>query len=79
VINPSRVRITEIGHPLCGHHAVLRRPRRCDDGAWFEIVGTLTTEERDFASRELPFPADDPHGRGQHVLLYPAQCRKEER
>lgn len=75
-MRPQHVRITEIGHPLCGHHATLKRPRRQDDGAWYSIDGALTAEERDFASRELPFPADDQNGRGQHVLLYPDQYRE---
>ena len=68
------VMIKEVGHPLCGRAAVLRRRRRADDGAWFEIVEKLTPEERDFAREVLPFPADD--HRAQHVLLYPEQYRQ---
>ena len=71
---PTRVRITELGHPLCGHTAILRRPRRQDDGAWYEIDEPLSAEARDFASRELPFPFGD--SRAQHVMLYPDQYRE---
>lgn len=70
----THIVITEIGHPLCGHKATLFRPRRCDDGAWYEIAGTLTDEERDFASGELSFPVGDK--RAQHVLLFPDQYRE---
>jgi hypothetical protein len=38
-------------------------------------LGVLTPEWRDFAVDVLPFPADDPHGRGQHVLLYPEDIK----
>ena len=66
--------ITEIGHPLCGYKAALRRVRRQDDGAWFEIIEPLSDEARDFASRELSFPVGDP--RAQHVMLFPDQYRE---
>jgi hypothetical protein len=71
---PKHIRITEVGHPLCGHHATMARTRRCDDGAWFSIDEPLSAEARDFASRELPFPLGD--RRAQHVLLFPDQYRE---
>lgn len=72
--NPAHIEISEIGHPLCGHRATLRRNRLQDDGAWYEIDEALSAEARDFASRELPFPVGD--RRAQHVLLFPDQYRQ---
>jgi hypothetical protein len=71
---PTHIVIREVGHPLCGHRAVLRRVRRGDDGAWFEIVEPLSAEARDFASSVLSFPVGD--HRAQHVLLFPDQYRE---
>jgi len=45
-----------------------------DDGVWFEIIESLTPDEREAASKVLPFPPEDE--RGQNVLLYPEQYRK---
>ena len=72
---PERGTIRTIGHPLCGREVALRRRRRQDDGGWFEVQGHLSELERDFAGAMLPFPANDPHGRGQHVLLYPEDIK----
>ena len=67
--------IKTIGHPLCGRRVALRRVRRCDDGAWYEVQGEITALEREFAGSVLPFPATD--SRGKYVLLYPEDIRAD--
>jgi hypothetical protein len=44
------------------------RLRHSDNGAWIKIDG----EHSDRI--DWPFPADDVHGRANHVCLYPEDC-----
>lgn len=68
---PAHGTIRTVGHPLCGFRVDLQRRRIGDDGGWFAVVEDISQERRELAGGALPFPADDPHGRGTHTLLYP--------
>lgn len=63
----ARVRVTDEEHPMVGKFGMVWRQRRCDYGAWVAMDSEVPESVREF-------PADDPHGRGRHVLLYPDQC-----
>ena len=52
---------------LAGESGTVVRLRLADDGAWVKMDVDLPAEYR-------AFPADDAHGRGRHLLLYPEQC-----
>ena len=72
---PSRITITEVGHPLCGRVAVLERERIADDGGWYRITDQLSAEEMDFAKEVLPFGLQVGDSRRQNTLLYPEQYK----
>ena len=58
------------GTMLKGRTGIVRRLRRCDDGAWVSIDGDpLPAVLRSF-------PADDEAGRGQHIILFPEECEQ---
>lgn len=54
--------------PMAG---VVRRPRRCDDGAWVQLDAMLADAE----AAAQPFRDNDPSDdRRTHVLTYPEFC-----
>lgn len=55
---------------LRGKVGTVKRCRRGDDGAWVRMDDPIPDEMR-------LFPADDEHGRGNDVLLYPEECMPE--
>lgn len=54
------------GHDIQAFGTV-RRLRRADDGAWISL------DQRHPTARH-PFPADDPSGRGNHIMAFPEDC-----
>lgn len=46
----------------------IARLQRADNGAWIRL------DER---HPSCPFPEDDPHDRGTHLLAYPEDCKAE--
>ena len=65
--NNQRVVVASAGHVLNGMAGTVKRLRIGGDGAWVEMAGSIPDELR-------KFPADDSHGRGNHVLLFPEDC-----
>lgn len=63
----ERVRVDDSQSPLHGKTGTVVRLRHADTGAWVNMDDALPDERRSF-------PADDPHGRANHVLLYPEDC-----
>jgi hypothetical protein len=55
---------------LDGARGTVVRLRRCDDGAWIRL-------DRRPVENCCCFPAIDPHGRGNDVVLYPEDCDPE--
>lgn len=66
----QRVRITEADHELLGRAGQVVRMRHCDDAAWVAMDEPLPEGWR-------AFPADDPAGRGCHLLIDPEFCSEE--
>lgn len=62
-----RIQVTDVGHPMYSKFGTVTRPRFSHDDAWVAMEDLPPTELR-------RFPADDPHGRGYHILLFPDQC-----
>ncbi len=54
---------------LAGKEGEVVRLRKRDNGAWVAMDEPLPDALRVFA-------ADDPHGRGNHVCLYPEYCER---
>lgn len=52
---------------MVGQHGTVVRLRMSDHQAWVNMDGPIADSIRCF----LP---DDPHGRGNHILLWPDQC-----
>lgn len=52
-------------------HGTVGRLRMRDNGAWVELDRRVPDE---FEAH--PFCADDPRGRGTHVLAYPEDCEE---
>jgi len=69
----QRVTVSAVGQyeeitidpPMAGR---IVRLRRGDNAAWIAL------DTRSDAAGAHPFPADDEHGRGIHVLAYPDDC-----
>jgi hypothetical protein len=68
--NHQRVRVTD--GELEGRFGTVWRLRHCDDAAWIAM-------DEDIPDSHRMFPADDDHGRGNHVILYPDQCEAASR
>jgi len=63
----QRVRVTE--GELVGRFGAVWRCRRADDAAWIAM-------DEDIPESLRQFPANDAHGRGNHVILWPDQCER---
>lgn len=61
------LRVKVITPPLKGRFGNVVRLRMSDDNAWVAMDEDIPEEIRSF-------PANDPHGRGNHVLLSPEDC-----
>jgi len=64
----QRVKISIDGCELNGRTGTVRRVRISDGGAWVDIDGGLPDTLR-------WFPKNDEHGRGNHLALYPDECK----
>lgn len=65
--NNSLITVVAKDHPCFSKTGVVRRLRRCDNGAWVEMHENLP---EDLCS----FPQEDP--RRNHILLYPEDCTR---
>lgn len=63
----QRIMVVENGNPFLGKTGTIVRLRMADNGAWADMDDDLPGDLRSF-------PADDPHGRSNHTILYPDQC-----
>ena len=52
---------------LIGKTGTVVRLRRADEAAWVKMDCDLPAELRSF-------PADDEHGRANHIILWPSEC-----
>ena len=65
--NGQKVRVVDAEHPLAGRVGRVCRLRMGDNGAWVAMADDVPDDLRSF-------PANDPGGRGNNVLLYPEEC-----
>jgi len=63
----QHIRIIDPEHPMTGKAGRVSRIRFSHRDHWVAMVDLPPDELR-------AFPADDPYGRGYHILLYPDQC-----
>lgn len=66
-VNGGRIVVTDTESELVGRFGQVWRVRRADSGAWVNMDEPIPDSLR-------RFPADDPDGRGNEVILYSRQC-----
>ena len=62
--------VTVLFGPLAGRTGKVCRCRMGDNGAWVNIAGDPLPDKL------RSFPANDENGRGNHVVLYPEDCKR---